>query len=42
MVFDIDLNWGEKYYNISYIVLLSNFNLFEKQQDNLDKLIKNN
>ena len=42
MVFDVDLNWAKLYYNMSYFVLLSDFSLFGKQQNNLDKLIKNN
>ena len=33
---------GEKsYYNMLYFVLLSDFSLFGKQQDNLNKLMKN-
>ena len=38
------LTWfgGKSFYNMSYIELLSGFNLFRKQHDNLHNMAKNN
>ena len=40
-MFAVDLIWGKLYYNMSNFVLFLGFNLFEKQQNSLDKLMKN-